>query len=154
MCRTSARNVRAANILANLSDPQQQNYDSEVTGTQFSDVRNLWEGFVGQYKEAYTGDLDADSLDAVGQSSLVGKGKKGVVHSLLDHEATHHLYLDLDNDGFLNVDVADVIEETKDNNPDMDGWRNYRGLPWTTDLVDDYAYLQDIDLYGSYTPVE
>jgi len=36
----------------------------------------------------------------------------------------------------------------------MDGWRNYRGLPWTTDLVDDYAYLQDIDLYGSYTPVE
>jgi len=98
--------------------------------------------------------LDADSLDAVGQTSLVGKGKKGVVHSLLDHEATHHLYLDLDNDGFLNVDVADFIEETKDNNLDMDGWRNYRGLPWTTDLVDDYAYLQAIDLYGSYTPVE
>jgi rhodanese-related sulfurtransferase len=45
LCRTGFRSVLAANILA---DPSSYGID----GPAFTNVRNIWEGFVGRYKEA------------------------------------------------------------------------------------------------------
>ena len=182
LCRTGARSVRAANILADLEDPLHNNPpqpgDATVIGTPFTDVRNIWEGFVGQYKEAYlrplTGleEIDSSGLEAstppkkIGQTSLVGPGKKGLVNSLFElgssleeqneiliaHEEQHHLYLDLDNMNGLDTDEADIIEETTDKNPDKDGWRNYQELPWaiwSDDLATDgYAYPPGVESGG------
>jgi rhodanese-related sulfurtransferase len=158
LCRTGARSVRAANILADLYDPLQSNWPQTVEGTPFTNVKNIWEGFVGQYKEAYLGDPDYDSVSDVAKSDRSGLGnKKGVPHLLLDHESQHHLYLDLNNDGILNTDVADVITETKDDNPDKDGWRNYQELPWITVPEDEAGvekFLYPAADYGPFTPVE
>ena len=54
LCRTGFRSVLAGNILANPSK-------YGVEGTPFTNVRNIWEGFVGQPKEAYVGETMADS---------------------------------------------------------------------------------------------
>jgi hypothetical protein len=64
--------------------------------------------------------------------------------------------LDLNNDGEINVDYADVHVETKDANPDKDGWRNFAGLPWTTKIRKPLAYFQDPSLYDALnlTPVQ
>jgi rhodanese-related sulfurtransferase len=45
LCRTGFRSVLAGNILAN---PEAYGID----GPAFTNVRNIWEGFVGRYKEA------------------------------------------------------------------------------------------------------
>ena len=33
------------------------------------------------------------------------------------------------------VDAADVHTQTRDANPDKDGWRNFAGLPWTSQIL-------------------
>ncbi len=45
LCRTGFRSVLAGNILANPSA-------YGIDGPAFTNVRNIWEGFVGRYKEA------------------------------------------------------------------------------------------------------
>jgi rhodanese-related sulfurtransferase len=113
LCRTGARSVLAANILA---DPEGEGV---VGGIPFTNVRNIWEGFVGQPKYAYSGGDVAEP----------------------------HVKLDLNNDGVISDDSADVYDHTTDANPDKDGWRNFQQLPWSTKIRKKQAYLQDFKQY-------
>lgn len=130
LCRTGARSVLAGNILSNPSS-----IPGLESAEPFTNVRNIWEGFVGRYKEPNVNPFTGDS---------------GNLNEVLDHEALHHSYLDLNNDDILNEDVADVYSQTSDANPDKDGWRNYQGLPWTTKLKNRYVYLNDVSLYAEF----
>jgi rhodanese-related sulfurtransferase len=81
LCRTGFRSVLFANILA---DPGAYGID----GPAFTNVRNVWEGFVGKYKEAY-GDpgnyldlnnndvLDVDVSDVYSHTSDANPDKDG-----------------------------------------------------------------------------
>jgi len=146
LCRTGFRSVLAANILTNPSD-------YGIEGQAFTNVRNIWEGFVGRYKEANVNPLGYDPDEEGGVGHIPrgdGKGKKGVPQTLLAHEELHHKYLDLDNDGFLSSDAADVCTEQKDANPDKDGWRNFQGLPTSEVVVAKYAYEMNVG-FPEYT---
>ncbi|MEW5770921.1 MAG: rhodanese-like domain-containing protein [Pseudomonadota bacterium] len=132
MCRTGHRSVLAGNILANPdSNPATQGLPA------FTNVRNIWEGFVGQPRYAFSGDKVLLKLDADGK--LVGGP----------------YVLDLNNDGTINADTADVYVETKDANPDKDGWRNFAALPWTAHIKRPLSYERDPGLYSALnlTPV-
>lgn len=127
LCRTGSRSIDAANI---LSDPQNTAGDPRRTavpgGIPFTNVRNNWDGFVGQYRYAFAGSAPAtDPLTP----------------------------LDLNNNGELDQDFADIFPDTNpsaDANPDKDGWRNFQGLPWTTRILRPRAYLQDASLYTEF----
>lgn len=125
LCRTGHRSIGAANVLANPSA-------YGVNGPAFTNARNIWEGFVGQYKYAYVG----------GTIFLDSAGKP--------------VALDLNNNGAMDADAADVFLERKDSNPDKDGWRNFQQLPWTTELDPQRAYLQNPWQYANLalTPVQ
>jgi rhodanese-related sulfurtransferase len=119
LCRTGSRSIDAANILA---DPQNTANDPRRVavpgGIPFTNVRNIWEGFVGRELYAFiSGVPDPD------------------------------IPLDLNNDGFINQDTADVYAHTADANPDKDGWRNFQHLPWATHILKSRAYLQDKEQY-------
>ena len=144
LCRTGYRSVLAANILANPAA-------HGVVGKPYTNVRNIWEGFVGRYLEANVDQLGTDNLQAVGQTDLVGSGQHGVVDSLFDHEYLHHNYLDLNNNDVLDADSADVCTHTRDANPDKDGWRNFQDLPWTSAIDANLAYLGNPGLYPDCT---
>jgi rhodanese-related sulfurtransferase len=126
LCRTGSRSVDAGNILAN------PDLDAGTEGLPaFTNVRNIWEGFVGNPKYAYSGNdikFDADG---------------------------NPIPLDLNNDGLVTFDdVADVYEETADANPDKDGWRNFAALPWSTKIRRSLAYNNDVWQYQAFmTPV-
>jgi len=65
--------------------------------------------------------------------------------------------LDLNNDNVVQTDdTADVYTETKDANPDKDGWRNFAGLLWTTHIKKPLAYERDPNGYSmrNLTPVQ
>jgi rhodanese-related sulfurtransferase len=147
LCRTGFRSVLAGNILANPSK-------YGVSGVAFTNVRNIWEGFVGQPKEAYVGETLPDSVQGVAKPDPDADEprKMGVPQTLLAHEALHHNYLDLNNNGELDGDSADVCSDRKDANPDKDGWRNYQELPWASGVSDKYAYKQDASEYPICTP--
>jgi rhodanese-related sulfurtransferase len=135
LCRTGHRSVLAGNILA---DPE----DYGLKGMNlkpFTNVRNIWEGFVGQPKYAFRTGTDQIELDV---------NNDGVVDGPYQ--------LDLNNDGVLNSDTADVYTETKDANPDKDGWRNFAGLPWSTKIQKPLAYERDPGYYSALdlTPVQ
>jgi len=125
LCRTGHRSVLGGNILANPSA-------YGINGPAFTNVRNIWEGFVGQYKYAYVG----------GTILLDSNGKP--------------VPLDLNNNGAMDADTADVFVERTDNNPDKDGWRNFQQLPWTTAMDRRHAYLHDLTPYSNLvlTPVQ
>lgn len=154
LCRTGSRSIDAGNILA---DPENLENDprrgSVPGGIPFTNVRNIWEGFVGQYKYAFDGgsikyeqDEDGNIIlrDDVGNITTDPDGKPGFFP------------LDLNNNGDVDVDTADVFEEREDKNRDKDGWRNGQGLPWSTKIRRPQAYLQDPGLYDTLTltPVE
>jgi rhodanese-related sulfurtransferase len=123
LCRTGARSVAAGNILA---DPQNLAGDPSrgvVPGADpFTNVRNIWEGFVGQHKYAYAGG--------------------DIAHD----ENGEHIILDLSNQGIVS-DYSDVYAHTTDANPNKDGWRNFQKLPWTTRILKPLSYLQDKKQY-------
>lgn len=129
LCRTGSRSVRAGNILAN---------PDSLLATEglapFTNVTNIWEGFVGLYRYAFNNGLPDPNkpLD-------------------LDNDTN----VDANNDG-IDDDYADVHEETKDANPDKDGWRNFADLPWTTRIKKPLAYERDPWLYKALnlTPVQ
>jgi rhodanese-related sulfurtransferase len=125
LCRTGKRSVIGGNVLANPAE-------YGINGPAFTNVRNIWEGFVGQYKYAYDG----------GTIMLDTKGEP--------------FALDLNNNGVMDDDAADVYVEREDANPDKDGWRNFQRLPWRTKIRRRYAYLQDPEQYKNLilTPVE
>lgn len=122
LCRTGFRSVRLANILADpLNTANDPARDAVPDGIPFTNVRNIWEGFVGQYKEPYN-----------------------------SSDPTNQTFLDLNNNGAIDSDVADVYPHTKDANPDKDGWRNYQQLPWDTKLHVNRVYLNDRSLYDDF----
>jgi hypothetical protein len=131
LCRTGHRSVLAGNILAR---PDMYG----IQGPSFTNVRNIWEGFVGQPKYAFRAGTDQLELDVDNDGTIDGPYQ-----------------LDLDNDGTLNADTADVYVQTKDANPDKDGWRNFAGLPWTTQIRMSQAYERNPQLYRALnlTPV-
>ncbi|MEW6679206.1 MAG: rhodanese-like domain-containing protein [Pseudomonadota bacterium] len=137
LCRTGQRSVLAGNILANPDS------NPATAGLQpFTNVRNIWEGFVGQPRYAFAGSkilLDT-ATDQDGNTLLIGGP----------------YVLDLNNDDVINADTADVYTQTKDANPDKDGWRNFAKLPWTTRIVRDQAYERDVRQYKALnlTPVQ
>ena len=115
LCRTGFRSMLAGNILA---DPERYG----VVGDGFTNVRNIWEGFVGRHKEASHG------------------------------SGGEHLLLDLNNDGVVTMsDASDVYDHTPDANPDKDGWGNYQQLPWTSELNGWQLYWPNIDLYEEFS---
>lgn len=132
LCRTGSRSVRAGNILAN---PESDPATAGLGLAPFTNVHNIWEGFVGQYKYAFTG------------------GTVTVPPQALD--LNNNSDLDTNGDG-LDDDTADVYTETKDWNPDKDGWRNFAALPWTTKIRRPLSYMQDPGLYAdlNLTPVD
>jgi rhodanese-related sulfurtransferase len=123
LCRTGSRSIDAANILA---DPQNTAGDPRRVpvpdGIPFDNVRNIWEGFVGRELFAFTGSGVPDPT----------------------------VPLDLNNDGYINGDTADVYAHTKDANPDKDGWRNFQNLPWTSQILKPRAYMQDRRQYACW----
>ena len=131
LCRTGHRSILSGNILA---DPDS---DPATAGLQpFTNVRNIWEGFVGQPKYAF-------------------KTGSGSLELFVENGVAYGYQLDLDNDGVINSDTADVYIETKDANPDKDGWRNFAALPWTTQIQKSQAYERDPSRYSglNLTPV-
>jgi len=125
LCRTGSRSIRAGNVLAN---PELEVATKDRGLQPFTNVRNVWEGYVGL------------NLYAFNSSALPDPTKP----------------LDLNNDDVINADTADVHVETKDANPDKDGWRNFAGLPWTTKVQKPLAYERDPGLYKALklTPVK
>ncbi len=125
LCRTGKRSVKGGNVLARPGD-------YGIDGPAFSNVRNIWEGYVGQYKYAYEG--GTIMLDTNGEPFA----------------------LDLNNNGVMDSDTADVYAERTDANSDKDGWRNFQHLPWTTNIYRHFAYQQDPWQYNNLnlTPVE
>lgn len=123
VCRTGSRSIAAANILA--TGGAMINGEFVHFGEPFTNVRNHWPGFVGQYLYAFDGGTIA--LD---------EGKP--------------IPLDLDNDGMLNLDAADIFSHTTDKNPDKDGWRNFGDLPFSTQIRRPLAYMNDVSLYAPY----
>jgi rhodanese-related sulfurtransferase len=121
LCRTGSRSIDAANILADplntANDPRRSAVD-DPDAKPFTNVRNIWEGFVGRELFAF---------------------ESGVPNPTIP--------LDLNNDGFINDDTADVYAHTTDANPDKDGWRNFQNLPWSTNIRKPEAYLQDSKQY-------
>ncbi|MEJ2107736.1 MAG: rhodanese-like domain-containing protein [Acidiferrobacteraceae bacterium] len=160
LCRTGHRSVLAGNILA---DPE-SNDATKGQGLQpFTNVRNIWEGFVGQPKYAFDTGTDHIHLfklktDGSATTYKLENGK------LVDPETgvpvtadfDGPVQLDLNNDGVINSDTADVYTQTKDANPDKDGWRNFAGLPWTTHIQEPLAYERAPSLYDALnlTPVQ
>jgi rhodanese-related sulfurtransferase len=126
LCRTGSRSIRAGNVLA---DPESDPATAGLGLLPFTNVTNIWEGYVGLYRYAFTGN-----------PPLPDPTKP----------------LDLNNDEIINVDYPDVHVETKDANPDKDGWRNFAGLPWTTKIRKPLAYEQDPSYYDALnlTPVQ
>jgi rhodanese-related sulfurtransferase len=122
LCRTGSRSIDAANILA---DPQNTANDPRRVavpgGIPFSNVRNIWEGFVGRELYAFVNGVPDPAIP-----------------------------LDLNKDGYINSDKADVYAHTADANPDKDGWRNFQALPFSTHILKARAYLQDKDQYSCW----
>lgn len=116
LCRTGSRSINAGNILA---DPENQGVPG---GVPFTNARNNWDGFVGQYRYAFIGGVPDPNLP-----------------------------LDLDNNGLIDEDYADLFPDTNpsttDANADKDGWRGFQGLPWTAHIRRRLAYLEDPSLY-------
>ncbi|MFO8153809.1 rhodanese-like domain-containing protein [Thioalkalivibrio sp.] len=115
LCRTGSRSVNAADILASPED-------YGIDGPAFENVRNIWEGFVGQPKYAYAGGDIAEP----------------------------HVKLDLNGNGVADQDTADVYDHTTDMNPDKDGWRNFQNLPWTTKVLPPHAYQSNWRQYACW----
>lgn len=132
LCRTGHRSVNAGNILArpDLFD---------VVGQPFTNVRNIWQGFVGQPLYAFT----SSNITLMTSTYTTDSGD---VLTVLNGGP---FKLDLNNDNWLNDDYADVYKETKDVNPDKDGWRNFAGLPWTTKIQKPLAYERDLSEYAA-----
>ena len=143
LCRTGSRSVNAGNILAN-PDGATSNDGKFIEDTQgkglkpFTNVTNIWEGYVGQYRYA---------MDNSG--AIVVPTVKLDLNNNADPTAIPPF------DG-IDKDYADVYTSEKDANPDKDGWRNFAGLPWTTQIQKPLAYQRDPGLYKKLglVPVE
>jgi rhodanese-related sulfurtransferase len=159
LCRTGHRSILAGNILA---DPESDPATAGRGLEPFTNVRNIWEGFVGQPKYAFdtgTDQIHLFKLDENGNpikyvltgGELVYAGTEAPVTNDFDGP----LKLDLNNDGVINADTADVYTQTKDDNPDKDGWRNFAALPWTTQIQRSQAYERNPSWYSglNLTPV-
>lgn len=139
LCRTGFRSVLAANILsdpktyvcdAKYSDNPSANADckDKYALAGFTNVRNIWQGFVGQPM------APIQIID--GTRFLVGSD----AYKLPKKDDPDNRYrmvgqdLDLDNDGDVDAD-------------DKDGWRYHQGLPYSTERIEELLYTPYADCY-------
>ncbi len=101
LCKTGHRSVQAANALVKYGN--------------YTQVKNIWEGYEGQPKYAYTG-----AVPTISGADGITIPEGGVAD--LKVKETKFVQLDLNHDGVF------------DNN-DKDGWAFYQGLPTETKLV-------------------
>ncbi len=104
LCKTGYRSVQAANVL---------------TQAGYTNVSNIWEGYVGKLKFAY------DKKSGTPMNSVVP--------------------LDLDNDG--KVIYRDKSGVEKIDPDDLDGWAHYQGLPTTKNIRPGRIDLRFVHLY-------
>jgi rhodanese-related sulfurtransferase len=133
LCRTGSRSINAANILAN---PESNDATKDRGLQPFTNVRNVWEGYMGQYLFKFAGNPakpDPNTPLDLNNNADPSSGFNGI-----------------------DADYADVHVETTDANPDKDGWRNFAGLPWTTKIQKPLAYKRDVQQYKDLplTPVQ
>lgn len=100
LCATGHRSVQAANALAKYG--------------HYTQVKNIWEGYTGQPKYAYTA-----AVPTIKAADGVQIPEGGVGELLV--KQTQFVQLDLNHDGLFD-----------DN--DKDGWAYYQGLPTETKL--------------------
>lgn len=113
LCRTGFRSVLAGNILAN----PEEFLGSAYAGRGYSNVSNIWEGFVGQPKPGI--------ISTGGNRYVVGDDQTLQDLTLPDgSSAKGFVAYDLDLDNNESIDAAD-----------KDGWRNHQGLPYDTRLL-------------------
>ncbi len=121
LCRTGFRSVLAANILAkptiicDLKGYQGVEYDDclkTYEGRGFSNVYNIWEGFVGQPKSGI--------VSAGGSRYQVGQDQELADLTLDDGSEAK---------GFVAYDL-DVNKDGEIGAEDKDGWRYFLGLPY------------------------
>lgn len=111
LCRTGSRSARAANILAH----PQKYLGAAYAGRGYTNVFNIWEGFVGQP----IAPIHASTGRVLGRANDVTTVSLDGGASAFGFKA---YALDLNNDGVLSL---------KDN----DGWRYHQGLPFDTRLL-------------------
>ena len=115
LCRTGHRSVGAAHILADAG---------------YTNVRNIWEGFVGLYLPTTHFKLDAN-----GNKIEVAKlDTPNVLFEDGKYYRTEPGFADLDHDGALT-----------DN--DKNGWRYHQELPYDTRLLPSLIYKDRADTY-------
>lgn len=110
LCRTGSRSVRAANVLSN----PEKYLGAAYRGRGYTDVYNIWEGFVGQPLapiHVTTGRVLGAANDVVPVTLDGGVQAFGF----------KAMQLDLNNDGELNIE-------------DNDGWRYHHRLPYSTKM--------------------
>lgn len=110
LCRTGSRSVRAANVLSN----PEKTLGSAYRGRGYTQVYNIWEGFVGQPLVPIH----------VNTGRVIG-GTNDVVPITLDGGVQAFGFkaqqLDLNSDGKLDI-------------YDNDGWRYHHQLPYSTKM--------------------
>jgi len=122
LCRTGHRSVGAAHVLADAG---------------YTNVRNIWEGFVGLYLTTYH-----FKLDGSGSKIQVTPGPGAPPNAQWPVSAggddnyyeVEAVYADLDHDGVLT-----------DN--DKNGWRYHQELPYDTRLLPPLIYKDRADTY-------
>lgn len=107
LCSTGSRSAHAGNILAN----PEKFIGPEYKGRGYTNVKNIWEGFVGMPMAP----IDPDTRQVLGTSAAA---KEVVLQDKITKAyAFKPAQLDLNNDGKLDQN-------------DLDGWRYHQGLPW------------------------
>lgn len=114
MCRTGVRSVYAATLL---------------TRAGYTNVRNIWEGFVGIYLTAPFQDL-VPVLDENGDP-------------VLDENGDPVYEVDENGDPIYVVGPVDLNHDGELTDEDKNGWRNHQGLPYETRLLPKLMWMGD-----------
>jgi rhodanese-related sulfurtransferase len=109
LCRTGSRSAKAAKPEKYLG--------AEYAGRGYTNVSNIWEGFVG---------MPVVPVDA--ESRLVIGAANGVTPLTLEDKQTRAY-------GFKAAQL-DLNKDGKLDNHDLDGWRYHQGLPFVLDMRD------------------
>ena len=113
LCRTGSRSAKAGNVLSN----PEKYLGAEYAGRGYTNVSNIWEGFVG---------MPVVPVDA--ETRLVIGAAADVTPLTLEDKQTRAY-------GFKAAQL-DLNKDGKLDNQDLDGWRYHQGLPYVLDMRD------------------
>lgn len=125
LCRTGFRSVLAGNILSN----PEEYLGPEYADRGYTNVFNIWEGFVGQPKPGIITSYDPDGPG--GADPIRGRWVIGAEQEL---EPVILPDGDEDSRGFVAYDL-DLDNDAEITSSDKDGWRYYQGLPYDTRML-------------------